>query len=182
MLGEKPYQVRNLEMRGLKTREGLRRKTVEAFLKEQRGFNRYEETKYHYIVERLKDKRRIYLKRPTRRCGFDFEIYVQGFTNSEDTRYTFREIVNDLRNKLLEDPNRFQVLYKAVERIYGCEETDLVINDYANMTFRTGEKVETILKLLKWMFIEQDLQYWNHSGRNILKTWLDSIVSKKNAI
>lgn len=32
-----------------------------------------------------------------------------------------------------------------------------------------GEETIRILKAIKWLFIEQDIRYWNYSGRNM--TW-----------
>lgn len=179
MSGRVQDEVENLTLHGPSTREGLRQKTVIAFLREKAGPEKRKVTRYRYIVERLRDKRRIYLARPTKRCGFDFDVCIQGLPNREDIRYTCKEVINDLRNKLLEDPTKFRLLCKAIERVYSCDEPDLVIDDYRNLDFQTGEKSETILKIVKWMFIAQDVHYWNHSGRNILKAQLDLLIREK---
>ena len=35
--------------------------------------------------------------------------------------------------------------------------------------FESGFAVDHILKTIKWLFIEQDIRYWNYSGRYM--TW-----------
>ena len=37
------------------------------------------------------------------------------------------------------------------------------------LSFETGLPVDHIVKAIKWLFIEQDIRYWNYSGRNM--TW-----------
>ena len=38
-----------------------------------------------------------------------------------------------------------------------------------------GRPVEMLLKVIKWFFIEQDIRYWNYSGRNMLKNGIDAL-------
>lgn len=33
------------------------------------------------------------------------------------------------------------------------------------LTFQTGYTAELLVKVIKWFFIEQDVTYWNYSGR-----------------
>lgn len=43
---------------------------------------------------------------------------------------------------------------------------------YINLHFNVGQPIETILKVVKWLFIEQDVTYWNWSGRSMLYSGL----------
>ena len=165
-----------MDVHDAKTREELRRRVVEAFLEEQSGEGR--PTKYHYVVETLTDSRKIYLRRPTRRGSFDFEVWVEKWARFEDIRPGYEKITHDLENKFSEDPVKFETLYKAITRVHGCEEPDLILKDYPNLNFQKGENVELILKTLKWMFIEEDVHYWNYSGRYMLRSHLDSIFHR----
>lgn len=38
-----------------------------------------------------------------------------------------------------------------------------------DIEFSAGLPADHILKTIKWLFIEQDIRYWNYSGRNM--TW-----------
>ena len=42
---------------------------------------------------------------------------------------------------------------------------DISSEEISKLTFTTGYSAEHILKVLKWLFIEQDIRYWNYSGR-----------------
>jgi len=44
-----------------------------------------------------------------------------------------------------------------------------------NNQFINSIEVETVLKLIKWLFIEQDVTYWHFSGRNMLYRGLKSV-------
>ena len=35
-------------------------------------------------------------------------------------------------------------------------------------TFKSGFPYDLIIKTLKWLFIEQDIRYWNYSGHDML--------------
>jgi hypothetical protein len=55
-----------------------------------------------------------------------------------------------------------------IDGIYGCDEPNEILKKYPTFTFKVGLPVDALLKVLKWMFIEQDLTYWNWSGRRML--------------
>ena len=58
-----------------------------------------------------------------------------------------------------------------IDEIYFCNEINIQnFKDTIN-----NIQIETILKLIKWLFIEQDITYWNFSGRNMLYKGLKSI-------
>ena len=40
--------------------------------------------------------------------------------------------------------------------------------EYSNIYFEMGIEIEGILKIVKWLFLEQDVTYWNYSGRAML--------------
>jgi hypothetical protein len=35
---------------------------------------------------------------------------------------------------------------------------------------------EMLLKILKWLFIEQDITYWNYDGRQMLKMAIEQVA------
>lgn len=58
-------------------------------------------------------------------------------------------------------------LYNLLRRVFECE--DVFDEEMEAICFNTGLPVEHILKVIKWLFIAQDIRYWNYSGRNM--TW-----------
>jgi len=155
-----------------KDRMELRKIVINKFLQEKpgRGRGTYSST-YRYNVEKLSDGRKIYLTRPAPlREGFDFIIHVENriFASSKDNP-SFDDIFDDLIKKKMEDFNKFKKLYYLLLRIYRCEEPDDVIKN-VDFEFNNGLTIEEILKIVKWFFIEQDIRYWNYSGREMFKT------------
>ncbi len=134
----------------------LVRSLLEAFL-EERPF-----TRYVYYVEELRDGRRIFIRRPTRRFNFDFEIWVESpqrtYMPSHD------EIINDLMKKKKENPDAFKKLMSLITKVYNCFDPEDILKE-VDFEFQAGESIEFILKVLKWMFILEDIYYWNYSRR-----------------
>lgn len=172
-----PYQNRQLELRGPRTRQEFRKRLVLEFLAEEPGKGTGKDaTGYCYHVEKISDGRRIYLKRPTiLNKGFDFEIWVERFEREEDGRPSHEVILADLEKKHQTQPGVARSFYDAIYSVYDTEEPDRVLQQMPALTFNSGFSPELILKVLKWMFIEQDLTYWNFSGRAKLKAAIDNV-------
>lgn len=61
------------------------------------------------------------------------------------------------------------VLLQILTAIYDCSENDVdrLLENYPNLqtSFQMGAKVDVLLKVVKWMFIMEDIVYWNYKGR-----------------
>lgn len=152
------------------TRRQLRERVIHEFLKEEPGTGKAELTsKYTYFVETLANGSRIFLTRPARlNNGFDFEIRVEGMEfQSTKGRTTNRPshpvIFADLIKKKAENGEAYAELFRLIERVYNCE--DISPQVYAHLAFTSGLPVDVLLNIIKWFFIEQDVTYWNYSGR-----------------
>jgi len=156
------------------TRRGIREKLVEIMLKEEPG-TLSTTSGYRYFVETLQSGDRIYLDRPANKhYGFDFLICVEKANFATEGKKRNYPKHDDIKKALLqkknENPIKYHDLYKMIESIYYTEEIDAKQVDELEHAFPLGElSVELIVKTLKWFFIEQDIRYWNYSGR--IKTW-----------
>ncbi|WP_220092229.1 hypothetical protein [Helicobacter sp. 16-1353] len=65
--------------------------------------------------------------------------------------------------KKQESLEKYEKLYSLIYEVYECKE----IKDNIDLNFKNGYPVDLILKVLKWFFIEQDIRYWNYSGREM---------------
>lgn len=152
-------------------RKDFRVKTIQAFLNEKEGYWKKHVkvvTRYKYFVEKLADDRQIFLLRPTYlNKGIDFQVWVERFKDGVDERPSHADIINDLKIKKEENPEKFIELFEAIQRVWNCEDADKVLTGYT-FSFKKGFSVELILKVLKWLFIEQDITYWNYDGRGML--------------
>lgn len=159
-------------------RQQIRHDLINIFLREEPGSGKKELCSYYnYFVEKLEDNKNIILKRPGRlNKGFDFEVHVEGTnfgTKIHRSRPTHQDIINDLTAKKAENPTEFLRTWEIIEKVYKClpfEDTTLI-----SLKFQHGYPIEMIIKTIKWLFIEQDMTYWNWSGRTMFYLALNGI-------
>lgn len=154
------------------TKEKYREKLILEFLKEEAGNGKGEEaSKYIYYVEKLFNKKRVYLKRPANlNKGMDFTVHLEN-TNfrvkgPNKNMPSHMNIVEDLKLKKEENEQEYFKVKKILEKLYNCQKVE--DEEYKNINFSVGIEIEGILKIIKWLFIEQDITYWNWSGRKML--------------
>jgi hypothetical protein len=176
-----------IEIKGSMTRHEIVQKVVNTFIDtehEQRGRG----VKFWYPVEQLpsslqllsEDKdNRLFIFRPggLQKWNFDFKVNVTPELGLG--RGTHAEIASDLSNKKQENPQEFVKLIDAIEEIYSGSENDVdkVLAKYPHLqaSFQTGANVEVLLKVIKWMFIMEDIVYWNYEGRAKLYNYLKEV-------
>lgn len=92
------------------------------------------------------------------------------------------EIALDLKEKKKENEQKFGDLLSAITEIYNCSESDVdkVLKKYSglNKSFHTGAEVEVFLKVVKWLFIMEDIVYWDNEGRAFLFNFLKYIAEE----
>lgn len=153
-------------------RNSVRMRVVEELSKEKAGAGKGElASRYTYYVECLADGRRVYLRRPAAlHNGFDFVVCVENINFNPNGRRrcnpTHQDILEDLRSKKAENPREYLKLLHLIEAIYKCKDIDFSTGNL--LQFRAGYSSDLILAVLKWLFIEQDIRYWNYSGRDML--------------
>lgn len=147
-------------------------RVVNCFSNEQPGIGREDyASRYRYYVETLQDGNRIYIVRPANlHYGFDFEIHVENTNYAESgkrikTMPSHENLNTDLLLKKASSPQMYVKLYDLLIKVYECNEvTDEEINE---ISFSVGYPVDHDIKVMKWFFIEQDIRYWNYSGRDM---------------
>ena len=146
-------------------RTEIRKIIINIFLDEIPGTGKGELTsKYHYIVKRKGDQE-VYLKRPAQfNNGFDFTLNVSNINfnpyGRKTTRPTHGNIIDDLILKKKNSNILFKELKLQIDKIYNCQDPDKV-----EFNFGVGLDTEILLECIKWLFVEQDVTYWNYSGR-----------------
>jgi len=158
------------------TRNEVRMRVVNKFAEETPGHGKGDlRSVYIYYVETLQNGDRIYLKRPGSAFqgyyGFDFVICLENniyakYGKKKNTP-SHKDITEDLLKKKEENSENYKKLYKLLRKVFECQ--DVNDNEICNIKFENGFPTDQILKVVKWFFIEQDIRYWNHSGRDM--TW-----------
>jgi hypothetical protein len=142
---------------------------------------------YRYFVEKCSDGTRVYLRRPTYlNKGFDFQVNLEGFrSTTRKAKGVTKEmpshpdIFKDLKRKVKQRPNLKRDLYNAICKVYDCIEPDKILARRPRLRkFTAGLPIEKTLKVIKWLFIEQDLTYWLGTGRNMFMSKIEKKVFK----
>ena len=156
------------------TRNEVRMRVVDRLALEEAGTGKDENaSRYIYYVETLADGNRVYLQRPANlHNGFDFLVCVENinYAVAGMRRRNYpkhQDFGEDLEAKKLENPEMYRRLYRLLEEVYLCH--DVTEEEIQGIKFKSGYAPDHILKAMKWLFIEQDIRYWNYSGRNM--TW-----------
>ncbi len=155
-------------------RTNIRKEVAQLFILEEPGTGKDENcSKYHYTVEHYGEYS-IVLKRPTGlNKGFDFTVNINGMYFKKNKRHS-----NPSHNDIFEAIEYVKNNYaKEYDRVVSQIINIFQVNDYCfegleNVVFPDGNgvlrPVAIILLAIKWLFIEQDITYWNWSGRNML--------------
>lgn len=159
---------------------GIRQEVVGHFLNEDPGTGKDEQTsRYDYTVEVLPGGHEVHLSRPAYlNKGFDFGVYVPtiDFKQYGGNRHmpSHNDIKEDIKVKCNERPDLQTALWEAITTIYGCQEVPE--EKLSQLQYTAGHPIDVILSCIKWLFIEQDVTYWNWSGRNKLYSTLKELI------
>lgn len=151
-------------------RVSIRHELINIFLDEEPGSGTGELcSHYIYFVEDLPTNQRVYLKRPAMlNKGFDFEVHAENLNfgvNRFKSRPSHSDVISDLNLKQAENPVLFQQVLRMIDDLFNCQEIDQ--EELQSFQFNKGFPIEVMLKVIKWLFIEQDITYWNWSGRSM---------------
>jgi len=156
-------------------RSELRKEIINFFLKENPGTGKGEFTsRYNYVVKK-KGNREVYLKRPAQfNNGFDFTLNVSNINFNQGGRATTRpthgNILDDLFQKKVANAELYNELKIQIDKIYNCQSPDKF-----EFNFGIGLDTEILLECIKWLFVEQDVTYWNYSGRAMFYSKIQEI-------
>ncbi len=132
------------------------------------------EIEYRYFVETFDDGSRLYLERPAQlNKGCDFVIYLENFltfNNGNDKWPKHSDLLAEITTKKETlDSTHWNELKAALESVYEVRAYDISIETKNAIDAAQGNlSAEKILRLTKWLFIEQDITYWLQSGRRML--------------
>jgi len=176
----------NLEI----SRKKIRDEIVDLFKIEKAGNGKgANSTKVIYCVEKTLNDEIVYLQRPAYlNKGFDFTVNVKNYKFKAPTEKNPNRLTHTPRHDsifylldLIKNTNNtdFILMIEAIEKIYYCEEPNLILKEnkfkLLNNKYIDEIEYETILKVIKWLFIEQDITYWSFSGRKMFYDGLKNV-------
>ena len=128
-----------------------------------------------YEVEELQNENKIVITKPGGKSVYgrpkkeDFLVFVFNPIENGLWQITHKQIFQDIQNKTNEDKNKTIQLIDLLERVKNGEEPDDFIDEINKLSFNEGETPETLLKVYKWIWGQEDVNYPNGEGRE--KSW-----------
>ena len=170
----KNYYIHTIDLKKLNIRNDIR----ENFVK------KLEEIEYRgYEVEQLSDGNKIVITKPGGKSVYgrpkkeDFLVFVYYPNENGLWQITHKQILDDLYLKREESSTETLKLITLLEKTLKGEEPEDFINEILNLKFNTGQNAETLIKIYKWIWGQEDVNYPNGEGRNM--SW-EGIEELKN--
>ena len=157
-------------------REKIRDEVIDWFLQEKPGKGKGNlASRAVYEVEEYGDLA-IELHRPAAlNKGFDFTVQIKGMRFIKNKRHKLYPSHDDIFSILdgfnIENSTIYnQKIIGILNNIYNCKPVQLGSNSMGYFIDCDNKKqpIEIVLLCIKWLFIEQDITYWNWSGRTKL--------------
>lgn len=163
------------------SREDARRQVTELFLDEHFGTGTGELcSKYEYTVE-VFNNYSVVLKRPTNlNKGFDFIVTIECIYFKQEGKRRHKNpshpdiaaVLQQVKDNF--PSNEYEKVKTIIWKIFKLESFDLSTVNGITFTDFDGNShpLEIVLLAIRWLFIEQDITYWNFSGRSMLMNGL----------
>ena len=136
---------------------------------------------FKYPVEKLSSGERLYIHRPGVKWNFDFKVEIPANCGIEQGRHD--QIAIFLRNLKIRNKQAFNNLWKILSKLYHCENNDVDFMLKKSSVFYNEEpKAEVLLKIIKWLFIMEDIIYWHYQGRAFLYNFFVYVISETNEV
>lgn len=154
-------------------RSSIRNELVQEFLKEAQGRGKEElASRYVYTVESIGGYA-VELHRPAPlNKGFDFIVRIKGMCFKKIRRHTnpshndiimaLKQVINEPWYNLVKEDIISCYLYSETKNLGALSGKEFLDGDSIN------RPISLIILSIKWLFIEQDVTYWNWSGRRQL--------------
>lgn len=174
----KVKQVVPCDTRGNRTPAEWRKFTVSLFFNEEKGTGLYY---YAYRVEQMTDGSAIFLMRPTWKWGLDYFIILQKPDGSLEGPQ-FDELERELLEKKEAFPESYLMLNDSLLKVHAGFDADEVLKTVKTPKLDSvGLPVENILKIAKWLFIDEDIKYWGHGGRDKWKNSIEYLAASSTS-
>lgn len=126
-----------------------------------------------YEVEELRNGNKIVITKPGGKSVYgrpkkeDFLVFIFNPEENELWQITHKQILSDIVGKAEENKIRTISLIDLLEKVKNGEEPNDLIEEINNLVFTTGETVETLSKVYKWIWGQEDVNYPSGEGREM---------------
>ena len=137
-----------------------------------------------YEVEELSDGRKIVITKPGGKSVYgrpkkeDFLVFIYNPNDNTLWQISHKQILEDVINKVQENKDKAKVFLTLMEKTYNGEEPSDFITEIRALNFASGETPEALIKVYKWIWGQEDVNYPTGEGR--LMSWKEyqEIIAK----
>ena len=171
---------------GTEDRFQIVKKVVNMFIdfeKDKKG----KDIMFKYPVEKLSISQKLYIKRPGRKKNFDFKVDIPKNAGLEEGRHD--QIALFLRYLRQKDESLFKSIWDILAYLYCCKNNNVdgmlkqtSLPDFVSVKIETPIELkseinlECLLKVVKWLFIMEDVFYWDYEGRATLYNYFKYVI------
>ena len=134
---------------------------------------------FRYPVEKLSIGEKLYIHRPGVKWNFDFKVEIPPNCGLEEGRHD--QIALLLRNMRNYSEDEFNEIWNIVGNLYHCTNNDVdsMLNKIS-ISHIGNIAPDVLLKVIKWLFIMEDIIYWHYEGRAFLYNFFKYVVFETN--
>ncbi|MCM8779469.1 MAG: hypothetical protein NC834_06805 [Candidatus Omnitrophica bacterium] len=121
---------------------------------------------FRYPVEDLSTGGKLYIHRPGVKWNFDFKVEIPVSYGLEEGRHD--KIALILRKIKRANEQEFNKLWEIISHLYHCSNNNVDDLLQQNPISLTNPPPDVLLKVIKWLFIMEDIIYWHYEGRGFL--------------
>lgn len=142
---------------------------------------------FKYPVEKLSTSQKLYIQRPGLKKNFDFKVEIPKNAGLEEGRHD--QIALFLRYLRQKDESLFKSIWDILTYLYCCKNNNVDgmlkqtrLPDSVSVKIETPIELkseinlECLLKVVKWLFIMEDVFYWDYEGRATLYNYFKYVI------
>lgn len=128
-----------------------------------------------YEVESLSNGNKIIITKPGGKTVYgrpkkdDFLVFIYNPKENTLWQISHKQIFDDIVEKSNENKSLTIKLIDLMEKTLNGAEPNDFIHEFSKLNFTTGEAPETLIKVYKWIWGQEDVNYPNGEGR--LMSW-----------
>lgn len=137
-----------------------------------------------YEVKLLSDERKVVISKPGgkhmwgRLAKEDFFVFLYDTKENSLWQISHAQILEDIEVKIQENKDEAKKFLSLLKRIYNGEEPNNFIDEIRQLHFSSGETPEALIKVYKWIWGQEDVNYPNGKGRQMSWETYEEIISK----
>ncbi len=134
---------------------------------------------FRYPVEELSIGKKLYIHRPGVKWNFDFKVEIPSNCGLEEGRHD--QIAKLLRQIKESNETDFNHLWDIIFNLYHCKNNDVdAMLSKISISKINNIAPDVLLKVIKWLFIMEDIIYWHYEGRAFLYNFFKYVISETN--